>query len=634
MRFSFFVIAMGAFLNLFGAFAQSSNVPMQIIFASTYSGPQNIFSIHADGTNLRPLEQYPGQNIDPTCDLSENRIAFSSEFLNGTSIDVMNSSDGSGRTSITMPEDFTFSNFNPTWSPNGTRIAFAVNRTSGSLFDDLDLYIMNADGSNITPLFVESTFQDGPSWSPSGNLIAFSTIVMVGGRNEEIFVINPDGSNLTRITNLPGDDRNPAWSPDSSKIVFNSNRDGDDDIYIMNADGTNVVQITNDPSFDITPAWSPDGTQIAFTSGRSESGNAAIYVMNADGTNIQRLTDPSVDSFSPCWLPLTSTLAIPLTMEGRATTQVPATVSGQTFDVVLSQNDEVKIDVLVTASTSNSNGVLTIPNIPYGDYTVWVKHPQYLSEPRTINDLLPVIAITTPNVTMTANPLSFRAGDANDDNLVNITDFSLLATSFGKTIGTIGFDSRTDFNADGIVNISDFSLLATNFGQIGATDPTPNGSGSRSALPPQLANAALTLTRANNNPLSVNGTFNVTVRAGNAGSAANGITASSIDAAEVHLTFDPAKLRVESITSGTGLTTPLQSTFNNAAGTLDVAYGRLSGTANNLFTVFTVTFRALASTSGTPTVISTSPNGATPTLLAYRGATRAVTGAPLMVTIQ
>jgi len=271
--------------------------------------------------------------------------------------------------------------------------------------------------------------------------------------------------------------------------------------------------------------------------------------------------------------------------------------------------------------------IVPIPNFPYGTYTVWIRHPSYLA------NVTSSILLNAPSVN--ASIPALRAGDADNSNLVNVSDFSILATSFGKISTDTGFDSRADFNADNIVNISDFSLLATNFGQSGPNNPAPLQSGLSApvVLPPQLANAALTLAAGSNRGLAVNSTFTVTVRAGNAGSAANGITASSIDAAEVHLTFDPAKLRVESITSGTGLTTALQQTFNNTAGTLDVAYGRLSGTANNVFTVFTITFRALASTGGTPTVISTSSNGATPTLLTYQGAIAAVTGAPLMVTI-
>ncbi len=59
------------------------------------------------------------------------------------------------------------------------------------------------------------------------------------------------------------------------------------------------------------------------------------------------------------------------------------------------------------------------------------------------------------------------AGDANADNVVNITDFSILAATFGKAAGQPGYDTRPDYNGDDVVNITDFSLLAANFGRVG-----------------------------------------------------------------------------------------------------------------------------------------------------------------------
>lgn len=70
------------------------------------------------------------------------------------------------------------------------------------------------------------------------------------------------------------------------------------------------------------------------------------------------------------------------------------------------------------------------------------------------------------------NPVNFGTlleGDANDDNCVQLVDFSVLATSFGTCAGSPGFDARADFDLSGCVVLQDFSLLASNFGQCGAT---------------------------------------------------------------------------------------------------------------------------------------------------------------------
>lgn len=105
-----------------------------------------------------------------------------------------------------------------------------------------------------------------------------------------------------------------------------------------------------------------------------------------------------------------------------------------------------------------TGGAFTLSSVPFGLQRVWVKHAQSLA-----------IAVTH-TVVAGNNPLSFtlRLGDADNNNVVNIADFSLLATTFGKGSSTVGFDARADFDGNNVVNIADFSLLATNFGLAGA----------------------------------------------------------------------------------------------------------------------------------------------------------------------
>ncbi|MEW5718746.1 MAG: DPP IV N-terminal domain-containing protein [Chloroflexota bacterium] len=72
--------------------------------------------------------------------------------------------------------------------------------------------------------------------------------------NVEIYVMNADGSNQTRLTNNPARDVYPLWSPDGTRIMFVSNRDGAFEIYVMHTDGSNVIRLTRSGN-NLLPDW-------------------------------------------------------------------------------------------------------------------------------------------------------------------------------------------------------------------------------------------------------------------------------------------------------------------------------------------------------------------------------------------
>jgi len=212
------------------------------------------------------------------------------------------------------------------WSPDGTKIAFAQRGEIG-----LDLYVMNADGSNVQRLTADGANNHYPAWSPDGTQLAFSTDAGDGSDgNTEIVVISIDFSDPANIavtekraiTTDPFQDDYPAWSPDGSQIAFSSNRNGVWDIYIADPQGGSLIQMTADNGDNEAPAWSPDGTQIAFESNRerklganilpgstsqpeSETAfvNWDIYVMDVEGPGIIPFTkSPAADRY-PRWSP-------------------------------------------------------------------------------------------------------------------------------------------------------------------------------------------------------------------------------------------------------------------------------------------------------------------------------------------
>ncbi len=164
-----------------------------------------------------------------------------------------------------------------------------------------EVYIMNANGSGLKRLTINSALDNGAAISSDGSKIAFSS---TRDGNYEIYAMNIDGSNQQRLTNTPYNEVHADWSPDGSKIayaLFISPSYDDGDIYVMNADGSSQQQLTTHPGKDMRPIWSADGSRIIFNSERD--GNQEIYKMNADGSNQQRITNTEVNELFPCYSP-------------------------------------------------------------------------------------------------------------------------------------------------------------------------------------------------------------------------------------------------------------------------------------------------------------------------------------------
>jgi len=154
----------------------------------------------------------------------------------------------------------------------------------------------------VGPAILPSTSATKGSYSGGNGKIVFEA-VPVGEQDSEIYVMNPDGSDITPLTNNGVGDSDPCWSPDGSKIVYSS----DGAIWVMNADGSDQKPLTAPPedNYDEDPAWSPDGNKIAFI--RFYVGGAAfvyfLYVMEADGSSPTRLLPDEDHVYHPSWSP-------------------------------------------------------------------------------------------------------------------------------------------------------------------------------------------------------------------------------------------------------------------------------------------------------------------------------------------
>lgn len=184
------------------------------------------------------------------------------------------------------------------------------------------------------------------------------------------------------------------------------------------------------------------------------AGGETVYIgvanYGASPIVAQQTLQLSVDSVSPV------DLSVNVDLQGRPTSP-HARWSVPLHIIVNSLADGTVF--MDTSLPTNQYGTVLLPPIPPGSYVIWVKHSHTLAS---------ALEVTVTADSQISLPM-LREGDANNNNIITVTDFSVLASTFGKTVGQSGYDARADFNEDGSVTISDFSLLASNFGQTGVS---------------------------------------------------------------------------------------------------------------------------------------------------------------------
>jgi len=168
---------------------------------------------------------------------------------------------------------------------------------------DMEIYSMKSDGSDVKRLTNRPGPDGGPFFSWDGKQFAFRGKPLSAGKEFdeyrallkealwrptelELFVMNRDGSNQRQVTKLGGANFAPSWHPDGKRLIFASNKADpkgrDFDIYLVNLDGTGLERITYNTTFDGFPMFSPDGKHLVFASNRNAKAEGETNVFIAD----------------------------------------------------------------------------------------------------------------------------------------------------------------------------------------------------------------------------------------------------------------------------------------------------------------------------------------------------------------
>ncbi|MPZ21044.1 MAG: protein kinase [Luteitalea sp.] len=169
----------------------------------------------------------------------------------------------------------------PATVPSQDRLAFALSRA------DNDIHLFEAGRPQAS--IVSSSLTDfGPTFSPDGGRIAFES--GRSGEVEEIWLANADGSNPVQLTRGPGSwQGSPSWSPDGRQIAFDSRgTDGFSDIWTIDVDGGGPRRVTSGALNDVLPTWSVNGRWISYQEERAD-GSDISRVRETDGA-VERVT--------------------------------------------------------------------------------------------------------------------------------------------------------------------------------------------------------------------------------------------------------------------------------------------------------------------------------------------------------
>jgi len=281
----------------------------RIAFQTDRDGRWQIYTADSAGGQVTDVSGGVSNDYDPSWSPDGKQIVFHSDRAGSCQIYVMDRGGGNVRL-VTFDKG---ANTNPSWSSDG-RIAYESDPSAAGLpctpdtgnRQHNDIYTIGVDGNNRVQVTQDPADDIDPAWSPDGTRIAFASN-RTG--SYQIYVVNADGSGLVQLSDEPQfQEFAPAWSPDGKRIAFNSTREGNSEIFVVNADGSDPEPVARALQMSYNPSWAPDGEEVAFQSQNGDpNGRWRVYWSVVDpGASLRNggafaVTAPDYQALAPAW---------------------------------------------------------------------------------------------------------------------------------------------------------------------------------------------------------------------------------------------------------------------------------------------------------------------------------------------
>jgi TolB protein len=261
----------------------------KIAFVYDMGGNAEIFTANVDGTKIKNVSQYAGEDTNPIWSPDGKTLIFSS-FRKGRYNICRTVRDGGKVECVAGKSDMLW----PAWSPDGQTIAFC-NYEKGYPA----VYFMSPDGKNQRQFFDKPASH--PAFSADGKRLALSS-------EGDIIVItlkNGKSKNITEplIEGNMVDDTYPVWAPRGDRLAFiGAFESNSSEVYTISSGGKKVRRLTDNLYEDFLPNWDPKGKGVlysGFVSGRPPE----LFISETEGPVRQQLTDDHVVQMSPRFSP-------------------------------------------------------------------------------------------------------------------------------------------------------------------------------------------------------------------------------------------------------------------------------------------------------------------------------------------